>query len=560
MSKTKIESIYPLSFMQQILLAHNLYTTNDQGFLQLHCILNGKLDFPLFEQAWQETIQLHPALRTSVHWEDIEKPVQIIHPQSVMSCSHEDWRDLSEVDQDTKYKEYLKADKDRGLELSKAPVSRIILIKMSNTKHVLLWSCHHILLDGWSSAIILKDVFAYYDALCKGENYVPETTPSYRSYLGWLKRKDPAAAETFWKDSLNEYKRPSLVSSVVTSSNGNDAKFDNHVFLVSAEKTHQILAFLRQQRITLNNFMLAIWGTVLGSICGSDDVVFGTTVSGRSGAFPGIDRMAGLFMNVLPVRLKLNPEQRIGEWLKSIQTKQVNSSGFEFINLDQINSWTNWPGHLPLFDSLVVVENYPWSKLAGGDIFVEEFKGAITTTYPMNLIIKPGEQLGIVLRYDSRKIPNDLLPWFEEQLTSLFEALGDARIELVEDMLALIQESPIAPLNKSLKSHTNLYNYRVEDPDKVSNYVAPKNELELQLAKIWEEVFGRHPIGVHDNFFNLGGDSILIVQIISRARRAGLILAINILFEHQTIAELALFVQKADDLQPRAQIMKQPRD
>ncbi|MGI9543247.1 MAG: condensation domain-containing protein, partial [Cyclobacteriaceae bacterium] len=389
MPSTKIEGIFPLTFMQQILLVHSLYEAQDQGQLEIKCTLNGRLNAKLFEQAWQETIQLHPALRSSLHWENIEKPVQIVRPKAQMPWQHKDWCDLSASSQIKRLGELMKERQMEALEFSKAPVSRITLIKISNSRHILLWSCHHILLDGWSAAVVLKDVFAYYDALCKGHSYQPDTVPSYQSYLAWIRRQDIAAAETFWKNSLDGYKRPILIGPANTSSNGESAELENHVLVVSEEKTQQIQAYLRRKHVTLNTLVLALWGVLLGRLCDADDVVFGTTVSGRSGDFPNMERMAGLFMNVLPVRLKLVPKQPIGEWLKSVQTQQFAARDLEHISLGQITSWTNWPGHMPIFDSLVAVENYPWSNFAGGGVTVKEFEGGITTTYPVTMIVKP---------------------------------------------------------------------------------------------------------------------------------------------------------------------------
>ena len=166
MSRPSIEAIYPLTFMQQALLFHHLHAVEDQGLLHVQCTLKGKLDQSLLQEAWQGTIERHSALRTSIYWQEIDKPVQIVQPQSIIPWTFKDWTDVPSRKFKSKFQSLKKESHSTGLDLSKAPVSRIILVQIDDDTHYLLWTCHHILLDGWSVPVILKDVLIYYDAKC----------------------------------------------------------------------------------------------------------------------------------------------------------------------------------------------------------------------------------------------------------------------------------------------------------------------------------------------------------------------------------------------------------
>ncbi|RYG32152.1 MAG: non-ribosomal peptide synthetase, partial [Chitinophagaceae bacterium] len=197
LNKSKVDAIYPLNFLQQALLFHSLQEGVDQGLLRVKCVLKGPINVDAFENAWQQTIQRHEVLRTSVHWEKLEKPVQVVHKEVSLPFALHDLSGYSEPEQKTRFEELTKSDGAETLDLSKAPVLRIFLIRLSADKHVLIWDCHHILVDGWSASIILQDLLAFYDAGQSRENAIGlPAVPSYKSYLGWLKNQDQTKSKT----------------------------------------------------------------------------------------------------------------------------------------------------------------------------------------------------------------------------------------------------------------------------------------------------------------------------------------------------------------------------
>ena len=241
MSKPKIEAIYPLTFMQQALLLHALYEQNDQGFLHVTCSLQGTLNESLFQASWAAAIQRHAAMRTSIHWEKIEKPMQVVHPQAELKWAMHDWTEHSIEEQKTQLESLKNIDREVGLDLTKAPISRLALIKLSAEEQLLLWSCHHILLDGWSTTIILKDALRHYDAACKGERIQFDAIPSYKNYLSWIQQQDLGKATAFWEDYLGDLDHPTLIGQNQPALSIEEPAYKIKTFSLSAELTRDTL-------------------------------------------------------------------------------------------------------------------------------------------------------------------------------------------------------------------------------------------------------------------------------------------------------------------------------
>ncbi len=526
---SKIEAIYPLTYMQQALLFHGLQQREDLGFLQVECTLEGALHTEALARSWQEVVRRHAAMRTSVHWEKIEKPVQVVHPAAKLPIVELDWRSESPERQVQRLEELRREDRARGFDLTKVPVSRLHLIRLHEGVYRLIWSCHHILLDGWSASILLKDVFSFYESILQNTAPNLPTLPAYRTYLGWLKQQDLERAATFWRAQWAGFQPAFLTDSQA----GASGKVLPVQFSLSQEHTAALTAYARRERITLNSLIQGLWALLLSRYTGQLDVAFGTTVSGRSADIPNLEHLAGLFMNVLPVRTRMSESANFGDWLREQQQQQLAARQLEFVTLNQILSWNNLPGQ-SLFDTLLVVENFPWEDLSGTDLRVKDFKGGITSTYPLTIVVIPGEQLSFEIRYDSGTLSEAYIRRFLEDFRQLLErgnALGASTpLELIRQL-----QGPAFSNGQSKKAASE------NQPTSASlDYVAPQNNTELQLVRIWETLFGQHPIGTTENFFELGGTSLLAVRLFARIEQD---LKRNLppvtLFQHPTIRGLA---------------------
>lgn len=535
-TKANVEAIYPLNFLQQALLFHSFQEDIDQGFLQVKCVLKGKINLEAFQNAWRQNIQRHEVLRTSVHWEKLEKPVQVVHKEVQLPFTFFDWSAYSPTEQKAKYDELINSDKAKPLDLTKAPVLRIFLISLSVDKHILIWYCHHILVDGWSASIVLQDLLALYNANCNGENASElPAIPSYKSYLAWVKNHDRTRSTNFWTEALKDFEKPTLVGSQKQASRSLENNFQTKSIKLSEEQSQKLRDVSQKNQITLNTLIQGIWAMLLSRFVEQEDIAFGTIVSGRSIDLPNAERMAGMYMNVLPFRIRLNESEKLSEWLKSLQLQQAKIRGFEYVNLGEImNAASSADGNL-LFDSVIVFENMPLDNLRGGGISIESFESGLASNYPLTLAVNPLNEIKVYLKYNSSLLSGKRIDWFQRNLSNLFAAIIDNQ----SDSLKEIRDS-VTP------AETNKTEQEIEDSDKpvAKEYIAPENEVELNLLRIWESLLNIQPIGVTDDFFELGGTSIHAISLFTEIKKQfGRSLQPITLLEHNSIRALSELIK-----------------
>ncbi|WP_394748812.1 condensation domain-containing protein [Spongiimicrobium salis] len=531
--KAKIEAIYPLTAMQQGLLFHHLMSKNDQGFLHVQCKLEGTLDVNLLKKAWQATIHRHPVLRTSVHWKKMEKPIQVVRPQAEMNWVHHDWSNVSKEEQEQQLTAFKNKAEEKTINFEKGPLAKVSLIKLSEKAHYLIWNCHHLLLDGWSSSILLQDIFAFYEGFSKDIIPKLEAVPSQKAYLNWLQRIDPKKAAHFWNTTFNGVsKAPLFNPQKITLTK----ESTNHFLKLSEERTTALNALARKHKVTANSMFQGIWSLLLGAYFGDQNITFGTTVSGRTASFPNIELMAGMFMNVLPVNTDLSQDQTVASCFQKIQTQQQEARNYEHFTNDDITGWINWPSGAPLFDSLFIFENFPWKDMESAGVTVRGFESGVTTTYPMTFVVKTGNCLEINLFTNPDVISNTSASWFLENLERLCTVLIDQADISLQEVLSQLPTPENIPSKISETENS--------PKDGKQAFIAAKNKTELELTAIWETVFGIESISIHDNFFEIGGKSMLAVQMFSLIdTRMGVKLPPTTLLEHPTIAAIAAVLQ-----------------
>lgn len=261
-----VEDIYALSPTQEGMLFQSLYVAeSDVYFRQMICGLHGRLDVTAFEQAWRQVLRRHSALRTGVVWEGLEKPLQVVRQQVELPWRQLDWRALSEVEQQERLEAFLKTDQQQGFELSRAPLMRLTLAQVADDAYQLIWSHHHLLLDGWSKSLIFKEVMLYYQALSRGQELeLPPPLP-FRNYIAWLKQQDLGQAEAFWRETLRGFKAPTsmgLESDAGRSSLPRRRSDDAQETQLSIETTAALQAMARRSRLTMNTLVQGAWAVL----------------------------------------------------------------------------------------------------------------------------------------------------------------------------------------------------------------------------------------------------------------------------------------------------------
>lgn len=504
-AKSSVESIYPLSYMQQGLLMHHLSNDNDQGFLNTECSLTGDFKLDIFKEACAVVLKRHEVLRATIHWKNLENPVQVIHKRKEIDLAYSDWGNLSEKEQQNKWEILKNRLTLAGAPLEKGALLNINIIKFSSNLNKLLWPMHHILLDGWSGSLLIKDILDCYNTIYNGTAVKLQPLPNYKAYLNYIKNIPEEETKIFWDSYLKGVENASLFSHLAIKEKAESQEtFTTNSFLLTEEATTQLKAYCKQHKITLNTFVQSAWSLVLALYFNKTDVIHGNTVSGRTSDFSNLDKIAGMFMNVQPVRGKIDPDLDFPSWFTIMQKFHFEARNHEHVSLDKLYTYFNWPEHATLFDSLIVFENYPAIKENNNVLEAFNIKSGLTSTYPITLAVLPNASIKFVLNTDSNYIDRYTKHWIEKTLEKTIELIISGK----------------ANTFKALKNNLEPYKQSVLDTEKTStetheDHKIPKNKTELQLLQIWESVLGIQNISTTASFFELGGKSLLAVKMFS---------------------------------------------
>lgn len=543
-----IEDVYPLTPMQSGLLYHNLLDQRRKLYLeQIHLELEGVSDPARLAAAWQAVVDRTSVLRTSVHWSGLAEPVQVVHASAELPVTVTDWTGLDDVGHEQAVNGLLDAEQHRGLDLSKAASMRVTVARRSASRVHLFWTFHHCLLDGWSAMQVLSDVLAEYATPTepRGEPGGPTLgRPPFRRYVDWLTHQDRAPAEQYWQRALADLPGPTALPFDHPASAGNGPATSAEVSLrLPAGSARRLVQAARNARITVNTLVQGAWAVLLGQWAGVQDVCFGATVSGRSAAVADVQSIVGLLINTLPVRVRLDPSAPLADWLRALQEEQSESRQYEHLPLSRIQALSRAAGQ-SLFESMVIFENYPVDsamtrrhglKLVG-------VRARTGTNYPLTAVGYLGDELSVVLHHDSRRFEPGTVERLATGLGVLLEAMADGGARTVGDLPVVVAPGSVTrPGTTAVPAP--------QPTDQPAGRIGPirtppESPTEQALAEVWTQLLLTDVVAVEDDFFDLGGDSLQILRLISRVSRAfGVVLSPQDVFDAPTVAELALVVE-----------------
>ncbi|MGA9662888.1 MAG: condensation domain-containing protein, partial [Pseudomonas alloputida] len=421
-----VDGLYSLSPMQQGMLFLSLNgRPEDQLYInQLSVPVQGLVAERL-RQAWETVVARHDVLRTGFLWQDLDEPLQYVMGQVPLPLRELDWRGRGDCVQ--ALEALANEERERGFDLAKPPLQRMLLVRLDEQRHQLIWTYHHILLDGWSTSQLMGEVLACYSGQTL-DSVVP-----YRDYIGWLRQQDPRHSETFWKQQLASLQEPTYLADAFASGergNGHQALYSRF----SVAQTETFKAVAQYQRITLNTLVQGAWLLLLSRYSGQRSVSFGATVAGRPAALPGVQSMLGLFINTLPVIHEVDPQAQVGQWLQQLQRINLELRDHEYTALGEIQRWAGRSGQ-PLFDSIIVFENQPLDRtlrewkddsLQFGDV-----GGSGLTDFPMDLMVIVEDQLIIEYMYLRQCFSEEAVAGIRANMEALLQALsldGQARL------------------------------------------------------------------------------------------------------------------------------------
>ena len=385
-----VEDVYPLTPLQEGMLFHTLEAPGTGVYVErLSCDLRGDADTAVFRSAWEAAVARHPALRTAFLWQGLEEPLQVVRRSVRLPWREEDWRGLDSGEREERLAAWLAEDLSRGFDVARAPLMRIALFRFGERCWRLVWTHHHLLLDGWARVHVMTDVLALYERARRGiPGQLPPVRP-FRDYLAWLKgpgARDLQGAEAFWRQTLAGFTTPTRLA--LAAGPGPAGEQEDAVLVLSAAATAALQEGARRERVTLNTLFQAAWALLLARSSGAADVVYGNVVSGRPASLPGAEAMVGPFINTLPVRARLRPAEAAGGWLRRFQEELAAQRRYEHSPLLQVQAWSEVPRGTPLFETLAVFENHPAgdSKEAFRELEVDELVYDSKVHYPVSLI------------------------------------------------------------------------------------------------------------------------------------------------------------------------------
>ncbi|KHD73657.1 hypothetical protein MB27_33325 [Actinoplanes utahensis] len=425
----EVADIYPLTAMQAGMVFHGLEPAAAGVYLQQTTfVLEGVADPHLLAQAWLQVVDRTPVLRSAVAWADLPEPVQLVHHRVRLPVTHLDWTGLSGPARAEALRRLLADDRAAGLDPTRPPLLRLTLARISAAEVQVLWTFHHLLLDGWSAFQVLSDVFACHAALRDARPVVLPARRPFGDYVSWLAGQDHGAADEHWRGVLAGLAAPTPLPydrAPAQAHRGQSAQ--RHTVELDGERSQRLYDVARANRLTVNTLVQGAWAILLARYSGHRDVCFGATVSGRPSDLPGSEAAVGLFINTLPVRAAVDGTAGTAPWLRALQAAQTEARQYEHVPLARLRAVSDVPAGSALFDSIVVFENYPIDDdLARAQgLRIRELDAVETTSFPLSLMAYPGRKLSLVLCYDPDCFDAATVRRLAAHLRELLAAMAD---------------------------------------------------------------------------------------------------------------------------------------
>jgi amino acid adenylation domain-containing protein/non-ribosomal peptide synthase protein (TIGR01720 family) len=421
-----VEDVYPLTPMQQGMLFHTLRDSGS-AYVEQMSLKVTQLDVYAFRQAWDALIARHAILRTAIVLQH-RQHLQAVHREARPMWDFIDLREFSSAEKQRRIEDILRADRAREFELDRAPLLRLSLLRTAEDEHIFVFSHHHILFDGWSMPLLLDELLVLYKAARGVSAELPAVVP-FRNYVDWLARRDTTEWRDFFRQALSDFSGATRLSlpaedGPAAPSEILDDNYARNIRELDSATSAALDAFARRYSLTQATLFRAAWALVLARYSGETDVLFGSVTSGRPPDLPGAETMIGLFINTLPLRVRVPLNAPLLPWFAQLQEQQFELLRHQHAPLAEISALAELPYGQPLFETILVYENYP----LGGQLFermesfgMSELRAWDKTNYPLTLAISPGAHPVLQLVYDRSRYGASAI---EDLLSHLANVLG----------------------------------------------------------------------------------------------------------------------------------------
>lgn len=411
MALDNVEDIYPLSPVQAGMLFHYLDQPDTGVYIgQMSCELHGQLDNNRLHDVWTQLSQRHSILRTSFVWEEMDQPLQIVHKKVDLDWTLLDFSELSSDEQNQRIQTWKHKDSLTGFDLLQAPVMRLNLLRLAAEHHLLVWTTHHAIADGWSYTVLMQEMLTLYASDGRDAASTLPSAFDYSRYIAWLTSRDLQADERYWRQRLHGFKQSVMPALAPPNGQQNPAgatqqRYDEQHLDISLKLSQEIQKTARELHISPNILFQAVWGIVLHRYSGQDDIVFGVTTSGRTEELSGIENAVGLFINTLPTRQQITHSSRVSDWLQQLQRESVDFSRHQATPLSKAMEWSDVSPGEKLFDSIMIYTSYPSVQKSPTKhtLRIGGCSNVSPANYALTLVVTPDEQTQLKLIYDKQR-------------------------------------------------------------------------------------------------------------------------------------------------------------
>ena len=454
---------YPLTPLQQGMLFHHLAEPGcGTDIEQIVCTLHEQLDAAALRSAWDRTVERHEQLRTIFGFADNGDLIQIVQYPSTVSWQELDWRHLPVENQLLEFESFLGSDRRSEFNLHEAPPNRLCLIRTADAEYRMLWTFHHALLDGRSFPIVLGEVFAFYESIRKGKALVLPWPRRYRDYIDWLRSHNSAQSESYWRAELAGFTAPNSFGIDQSSGEGTQdgGLWGQHRITLDALASSALKEFAQNHGWTLNTVVQGAWALLLHRYSGDESVAFGAVRACRASTIDGAENMVGFFINTLPLRVRVNSETLLGNWLTTLRAQWRELRDHEHTPLVQIHKWSDVPHDKPMFDSIVMFENYELNERLrekGGSWATRTFHLYEQTGYPLTLTAYAGSELQLQIGFNHARFSDAairrMLGHLKTILLSMEEAGPDQQLKAVRYLTDREESQCIVEWNETAEEH-----------------------------------------------------------------------------------------------------------
>ena len=539
--------VYPLSTIQQLFYSME-GVEKSPGIEQWEFLLEGPLDVTRLAAAWRHVLARHPILRTAFAQLGASKPCQVVIDDLDLPWQELDWRDCDAAGQAARLRELLDEERRQGFNLEQPPLVRLTLARTADAEYRLIWTTHHLLVDGWSWPLIFSELSALY----ADESASLSPVCGYREYINWLKDRDWSDDKRFWTGVLANVVEATPIPAAPGESAESRDQAPEIVRRLDASTTSALTLMARTHHVTLGTLLSAAWSLVLSHHSGRSDIVFGASFAGRPEGVAGIERMIGPCVNNLPIVVQVDPQAGVSDWLRRLHAQIGELTSRQTTPLPEIHACSAVPSWMRLFDSLLVIQNYIVGANVRllGDVRLRPLRCPEATNYPGTVVVRPGEQLEVEIMRSGDRFTSRAAVMAADDLVTVLTALSAPSDATVAALLARLPEETRGRASQA----------RAERRLRRGPRLAPRTEMEKVLTDIWRDVFDGD-IGTDENYFELGMHSLMLMR--AHERICAMVkadLPVAALFQYPTVRDLAAHLttnplqgRRDADLRARAQ-------